>query len=89
MVNMYLGDPDLLWALQNYFAAKEDYLKMVENFWPPSYDNTPDGRHGKQRVKTTREALRIETNRRYDNLKRISNIVALASLKRTTLIFSI
>lgn len=70
MVNMFLAHPDLLSALGNYIAAKEAYWNMVGNRWPPSFDNTAEGRMRVQRVETTREALRIETDRRYGNLMR-------------------
>ena len=69
MVNMYLGDAELLYSLQNYIDAKEAYWDMVGNGWPPSFDNTVEGRQRIQRVEITREALRIETNRRYNNLR--------------------
>jgi hypothetical protein len=69
MVNMYLGDADLLSALQNYIDAKDAYWNMVGNCWPPSFDDDPEGIQRKRRVEITREALRIETNRRYNNLR--------------------
>lgn len=48
---------------------KEAYWNMVGNRWPPAFDDTVEGRQRIQRVETTREALRIETNRRYNNLR--------------------
>ncbi len=69
IVNMYLGDTDLSFALQNYIDAKEAYWNMVGSYWPPAFDNTAEGKQRIQRVATTREALRIETDRRYRNLR--------------------
>jgi hypothetical protein len=69
VVNMYLADSDLLLALQNYIDAKEAYWRMVGNHWPPAFDDTAEGRKRIQWVETTREALRIETNRRYNSLR--------------------
>lgn len=66
---MYLADPDLLLALQNYINAKEAYSNMVGNRSPQSFDNTAEGQRRKQWIETTREALRIETERRYRNLR--------------------
>jgi hypothetical protein len=70
MINMYLGEADLLSALQNYIDATEAYWDMVGNGWPPAFDNTTEGRQRIQWFETTREALRIETDRRYKNLRK-------------------
>ena len=70
IVNMYLGNADLSFALQNYIDSKEAYWNMVGNRWPPQFDNTTECKQRKQRVATTREALRIETDRRYRNLRK-------------------
>lgn len=67
-INMYLGDPDLLSILQNYFAAKNDYWIWVENGGHLSDDHNSYQRKI-DRIKTMREALRLETNRRYEILK--------------------
>jgi|WetSurMetagenome_2_1015567.scaffolds.fasta_scaffold376937_2 hypothetical protein len=75
MINMYLGDADLSSALQNYIDAKEAFWNMVGNSWPPAFDNTAEGRQRTQRVETTREALRIETDRRYRNLGEEINLL--------------
>ena len=69
MINIYLGDADLSLALQNYIDAKKAYWDMVGNSWPPAFENTTEGRQRIQRVETTREALHIETDRRYKNLR--------------------
>lgn len=69
IVNMHLGDTDLSLALQNYIDAREAYWRMVGSYWPPHFDNTTEGKQRTQRVATTREALRIETERRYRNLR--------------------
>jgi hypothetical protein len=69
MVNMYLGDLDLSLALQNYIDAREAYWNMVGNRSPLAFDNTAEGKHKMGRVETTRKALRIETDRRYKNLR--------------------
>lgn len=69
IINMYLGDADLSSALQNYIYAKEAYWKMVGNYWPPHFDDTTEGEQRKQRVAITREALSMETERRYRNLR--------------------
>jgi hypothetical protein len=69
IVNMYLGDADLSSALQKYIDAKEAYWNLVGNYSPLKFDNTTEGMQRTQRVETTREALRIETDRRYNNLR--------------------
>ena len=69
MINIYLGDTDLSLALQNYIDAKKAYWDMVGNRWPPAFENTTEGKQRIQRVETTREALRIETDRRHKNLR--------------------
>ncbi|MEI6104226.1 MAG: hypothetical protein WCP70_09805 [Methanothrix sp.] len=75
MVNMYLGDMDLSSALQNYIDAKGAYWNLVGNHSPLQFDNTAEGRQLTQRFETTRSALRIETDRRYRNLRREINLL--------------
>lgn len=75
IVNMYLADPDLSLALQNYIDAKEAYWSMVGNKYPPSFDNIAEGEQKKQRVETTRNALHKEIDRRYKNLRTEINLL--------------
>jgi len=67
---MYLGNADLSFSLQNYIDSKEAYWNIVGHRWTPQFDNTTECKQRKQRVATTREALRIETDRRYRNLRK-------------------
>jgi hypothetical protein len=73
-INMYLGDPDLLSALENYIIAKDNYWMVWARDFPNCrYEDNPVLRQKYERIKTTREALRIETERRYKNLRREIN----------------
>jgi len=69
LVNMYLGDTNLSSALQNYIDAKDAYWDMVGNKSPGSFDDIPEGKQKVERFGITKEALRLETNRRYKNLR--------------------
>lgn len=68
-VNMYLADPDLLSALQDYIGAREAYWSGVGIRSPLAFKDTPEGDASIHRVELARESLRNRTNERYTNLR--------------------
>ncbi len=69
-INMYLADRDLLRALKNHIDAKNDYWNWARSNGLLIFNANNEYKQKMQWIKTTRNALDKETNRRYENLKK-------------------
>jgi hypothetical protein len=72
-INAYLGKPELISGLNNYFRTKDNYWDARGDHLRINFDVTEDGREKKAEFELKKSMLTIEINEQYKILNREIN----------------